>query len=78
MKKSDYERLKKEILDREMERLLDLEEAAEILGVSKSTLRRLDRLKLIRSYRIGTGRHRRFKKKDLLDYIERNSSEAGA
>jgi excisionase family DNA binding protein len=74
MKKSDYQKLKNEILDREMERFLDLDEAAEILGVSKSTLRRLDNLKQIRSYRIGTGKHRRFKKKDLLGYIEKNSN----
>ena len=57
-----------------MKGFLDLDEAAEILGVSKSTLRRLDNLKQIRSYRIGTGKHRRFKKKDLLGYIEKNSN----
>jgi len=77
MNKKDYQRLKEEILERELERLLDLDEASEVLGVSKTTLRRLDNLKQIRTYRIGTGRHRRFKKRDLLEYLEKNMKEEG-
>ena len=61
---------KEQILEREMLRMLTMEEAAEIMGVSKSTLRRLDNSGLIKSYRIGTGKHRRFRKKELLDYLE--------
>ena len=61
---------KAQILERELMRMLTMEEAAEIMGVSKSTLRRLDNTGLIKSYRIGTGKHRRFRKKELLDYLE--------
>ncbi|GEM_PF-1117141 len=61
---------KEQILERELMRMLTMEEAAEIMGVSKSTLRRLDNTGLIKSYRIGTGKHRRFRKKELLDYLE--------
>jgi|PlaIllAssembly_1097288.scaffolds.fasta_scaffold1531018_2 excisionase family DNA binding protein len=74
MNKEELNKLKEQILEKELERLLTLDEAAQIMGVSKSTLRRLDNTSVIRSYRIGTGKHRRFKKKDLLDYLEKNSS----
>lgn len=60
-------------LQRELDRMLTMEDAASILAVSKSTLRRLDNAGFIRSYRIGTGKHRRFRKRDLLDYLEQNS-----
>lgn len=63
----------KERLDKELDRMLSVTEAAEIFGVSKSTIRRLNNLGEIKSYRVGTGKHRRFKKKDLLDYLEKNS-----
>lgn len=57
----------------EMERMLTVSEAAEILGVSKTTIRKLSKIGQIKSFRIGTGKHRRFKKKDLIEYLERNS-----
>jgi excisionase family DNA binding protein len=65
--------LKEKLLDQEMSRMLTMDEASEIMGVSKSTLRRLDKTGCIKSYRIGTGKHRRFRKKDLLAYLEQNS-----
>lgn len=61
------------LLERELNRMLTMQESAEILAVSKSTLRRLDNDGFIKSYRIGTGKHRRFRKKDLLEYLEKNS-----
>lgn len=67
------EELKQKLLEKELERLLTVAEASEILGVSKSTIRRLNRMDIIKSYRIGTGKHRRFRKKDLLEYLERNT-----
>ena len=53
--------------------MLKLNEAADFLGVSKATVRRLDNLGFIRSYRVGTGRHRRFRQEDLQAYLEQNS-----
>ncbi len=64
--------LKKE-LEKELDRMLTVTEASEIFGVSKSTIRRLNNIGEIKSYRIGTGKHRRFRKRDLLDYLEKNS-----
>ena len=70
-KEKDLE-AKEHIIERELMRMLTMEEAAEIMGVSKSTLRRLDNTGLIKSYRIGTGKHRRFRKKELLDYLDQS------
>jgi excisionase family DNA binding protein len=64
---------KEQQLERELDRLLTMDEAADILSVSKSTLRRLDKAGFVKCYRIGTGKHRRFRKKDLLEYLEKNS-----
>jgi excisionase family DNA binding protein len=48
-------------------------EAAEFLGVHPNTLRRWNDLGLVEAYRIGVGRHRRFKRRDLLAYLDRVS-----
>jgi excisionase family DNA binding protein len=73
MRKGYKEELKEKLLEKELNRMLSVTEAAEVLGVSKSTVRRLNTINEIKSYRIGTGRHRRFRKKDLLDYLEESS-----
>ena len=67
------EEIKEQLLEKELNRMLTVAEAAELLGVSKSTIRRLSKIGEIKSFRVGTGKHRRFRKKDLLDYFERNS-----
>jgi len=68
------EGLKNELLDRELNRMLSITEAAELLGVSCSSLRRYANEKKIRAYRIGPGGHRRFRKRDVLEYLETNSA----
>jgi excisionase family DNA binding protein len=55
--------------EQEFERMLTVSEAAQLLGVSTSTVRRLTRMGCLRSYRIGPGGHRRFKKKDVLNIL---------
>jgi excisionase family DNA binding protein len=67
------ESLKNELLDRELNRMLSITEAAELLGVSCSSLRRYANEKKIRVYRIGSAGHRRFRKRDVLQYLENNS-----
>ncbi len=57
----------------DLDRMLTLSEASELLGVSKSTIRRLSNIGEIKSFRVGTGKHRRFKKSELIEYLERNS-----
>ncbi len=73
MKMDLREDLKERLLEKELERMLSVAEASEVFGVSKSTIRRLNSLGEIKSYRIGTGKHRRFRKRDLLNYLEKNS-----
>ena len=71
---SDYtESLKNTLLDRELNRMLTITEAAELLGVSCTSLRRYANEGKLKVYRIGPGKHRRFRKRDVLDYLETNS-----
>lgn len=65
--------LKDELLEHELNRMLTITEASELIGVSKTTLRRLSASGDLKSYRIGTGKHRRFRKRDILKYLEDNS-----
>jgi len=62
--------LKDELYEKELNRLISVAEAAQLLGVSKTTIRRMSNSELIPSYRVGTGRHRRFRKKDIIKILE--------
>jgi excisionase family DNA binding protein len=68
------EDLKNALLDRELNRMLTITEAAEILGVSCTSLRRYANEGKIRAYRVGSGKHRRFRKRDVLEYLEKNGA----
>jgi excisionase family DNA binding protein len=68
------EDLKNALLDRELNRMLTITEAAEILGVSCTSLRRYANEGKIRAYRVGTGKHRRFRKRDVLEYLEKSGA----
>jgi excisionase family DNA binding protein len=68
------EDLKNALLDRELNRMLTITEAAEILGVSCASLRRYANEGKIRAYRVGSGKHRRFRKRDVLEYLEKNGA----
>jgi excisionase family DNA binding protein len=68
------EDLKNALLDRELNRMLTITEAAEILGVSCTSLRRYANEGKIRAYRVGSGKHRRFRKRDVLEYLEQNGA----
>lgn len=71
---SDYrEDLKNTLLERELDRMLTITEAAILLGVSCTSLRRYANEGKIKTYRVGSGRHRRFRKRDVLEYLEKNS-----
>jgi excisionase family DNA binding protein len=71
---SDYrEELKNSLLEKELNRMLTITEAAELLGVSCASLRRYSNEGKIKAYRVGPGKHRRFRKRDVLEYLEKNS-----
>lgn len=57
------------VMDNE-ERLLTLEEAANMLGLNKVTLRRWSNLGKINVVRIGKRQHRRFKLSDIQRIVE--------
>jgi len=67
------EELKNSLLEKELNRMLTITEAAELLGVSCTSLRRYANEGKIRVYRVGSGKHRRFRKRDVLSYLEQNS-----
>lgn len=46
--------------------LLNLKQAAQILGVSPWTLRKWDNEGRLKAVRIGTGKHRRYKKDEII------------
>ncbi len=50
--------------------LLTLKQTAQILNVSVWTLRKWDNENKLKAVRIGTGKHRRYKKDDILTIIK--------
>ena len=53
----------------ETDRLLTVRDASRLLGVHNSTIRRWCRTGVLREYRIGLGRHRRFRHADLAALV---------
>jgi excisionase family DNA binding protein len=71
---TDYrEEMKNSLLEKELNRMLTITEAADLLGVSCTSLRRYANEGKIKTYRVGSGKHRRFRKRDVLEYLESNS-----
>ncbi|HNW93166.1 MAG TPA: helix-turn-helix domain-containing protein [bacterium] len=60
--------------EKELERMLTVSEAAELLGVSAATVRRMANDGGLPCYRVGRGRHRRFKKKEVLGFLHSSRS----
>lgn len=52
-------------------RLLGVREAAEILNVNTETLRRWDNSGKLKAIKIGTGKHRRYKRTDIDKLIQK-------
>ncbi|RLA89622.1 MAG: DNA-binding protein [Deltaproteobacteria bacterium] len=73
MAEDTQKNMKDVLLDRELDRMLTVTEAAELLGVSCASIRRYANEGKIKVYRVGSGRHRRFRKRDVLEYLEKNS-----
>lgn len=59
-----------------MERLLNINEAAEILNVCEMTVRRWTNAGLLHCYRVGGKRERRFRSQDLQNYLEKGGIQA--
>ena len=62
----------------DLEELLTLKQAAKILSASTQTLRRWDKQGILKAVRVGTRKgvgDRRYKKKDIENYISRNSKK---
>lgn len=52
-------------------KLLNIKQAAQLLGVTPLTLRRWDKSGRLKAIRIGTGKHRRYEESRLLDLIKK-------
>lgn len=50
--------------------LLNLKQVAQILNVSVWTLRKWDNEGKLEAVRIGTGKHRRYKKEDIIKIVQ--------
>lgn len=62
-------------MNSELEELLTINQAAKILNVKPQTLRRWDKLGVLKAVRVGTRRgvgDRRYHRKDIEDYISHN------
>lgn len=53
--------------------LLTIKQASEILNVHPNTLRNWDKSGLLKAVRIGVRKDRRYKKSDVLKFVEVNS-----
>ncbi len=52
-------------------KLLNIKQAAQLLGVTPLTLRRWDKSGRLKAIRIGSGKHRRYEENQLLDLIKK-------
>ena len=55
--------------------LLDIKAAASLLNVSETSLRRWTNAGLLHAYRVGGRRERRFRRSDLLAFLQRGSGD---
>jgi excisionase family DNA binding protein len=53
--------------------LLTLQEACDVLKVHPNTLRQWDKIGTLPAIRIGTKRIRRYRKQDIISFLESNS-----
>lgn len=55
--------------------LLSVQQAIRLTGLSRFFLLKLDESGEVRAIRIGTGKHRRFRRTDLMKYMKGKTSE---
>jgi len=58
------------------ERMLTVKEVASILNIHPNTVRRWEKRGLLESYGIGPRRSVRFKREDMIDFLDKSKSEA--
>lgn len=58
-----------------MEKLLSMKEVSEILGVTKKTLREWGKNNVLKSVRLGTGKHRRYLESDIEEFIKKSKEK---
>lgn len=61
--------------DQKIPELLTLKEACEILKVHPNTLRQWDEKRILRAVRFGQRRDRRYRKEDILRFIDKKQYE---
>lgn len=71
MENSIAEELKKTLLEKDLNRLLSISEAAKLIGVSSTTIRRFCNSGRLQAYRLANSKHRRIRKLDVLSLLEK-------
>lgn len=54
-------------------RLLAVDEVARFLGIHSSTVRRWEKMGLLKAYSVGPRNHLRFKQEDILNFLDKNA-----
>ena len=61
--------------ERLVQRMMTIEEVADLLNVHASTVRHWNRSGLLKAYRLGPRGDRRFTEKDLLEFLHETNDE---
>ncbi len=56
------------------QRMLTMKEVASILNIHPNTVRRWARKRLLKSYRIGPRHYLRFKREDMIDFLDKSEN----